>query len=56
MLGARRFPTLGARAIAEDFALGNRDQFAHGADMQREDFIAHGGMMAGDELRDREDC
>jgi hypothetical protein len=43
--------TLGARDIAEGFPLGDRDQFAHGADMQSEDFFARGGMVAGEEDR-----
>jgi hypothetical protein len=43
--------TLGARAVAEDLPLGERDQIAHGADMHCEDFLARGGMMAGEENR-----
>jgi hypothetical protein len=46
-------PPLGARPVAEDFPLGDREQLAHGADMQREDFTAYCGVMAGEPEREQ---
>ena len=46
-------PALGARAVVEDFPLGERNQLAHGIDMEGEDFIARGRVMVGEPEREQ---